>query len=123
MRSGRLMYRRFPLPETADVSLAVTVLSALRTDHLGARTRSAEPVSKQHRICGAENVHSVGLRSATKAEAHFPCFRRARNCPYAGVRSAMVSRWRDIVPRNCEPVVEFQPTRDDTRGRGIGGEK
>jgi len=51
MRSGRLMYRRFPLPETADVSLAVTVLSALRTDHFGARTGSAEPVSKQHRIC------------------------------------------------------------------------
>jgi hypothetical protein len=61
MRAVRLMYRRFPLSgrqETADVSLAATVLywvgrhvSALRTDHFGARTRSAKPVSNQRRIC------------------------------------------------------------------------
>jgi hypothetical protein len=30
--------------KTADVSLAVTILSALRTDHVGARTHSAKPV-------------------------------------------------------------------------------
>ena len=29
----------------------------------------------------------------------------------------MVSRWRDIVPRNCKPAVEFQPARRYARTR------
>ena len=39
---------------------------------------------------------SAGLRSAAKAQVHIACVRGERNCSHAGVRFAVVCRWRKI---------------------------